>query len=129
MQSRDLQLLDPCQFVDINENSVFETTLDVRVMDYFTLLLKRQFNVNYGLLRPSYLYAYVLQKDNLQESDKVPRGVFAIQIHYLDGHYVVTCQVRNTLTVYDSLTNIQWTNSILPQIEMLYNSVNYLESN
>lgn len=61
-------------------------------MDLISVRIKTQFREMFGLLPPSYMYVKVCAKERLNDSEIVPRGTRAVQIHYINGHYLIACQ-------------------------------------
>ena len=73
------------------------------VLDFASVVLKRQFSVQHGLVLPSRLYAHVLEKRPVSAFECVSSNCTAGRIHYVQGHYVVSYQFITNITVYDSL--------------------------
>lgn len=93
------------------------------MMDFISQVLKTQFKSHFecldGLLPPSYLYG--LEKYD-REHSKILNQNFAVQIHIIPGHYMVSTQVNGRLCVYDSLYNICHLNALKPQLRLLYDT-------
>lgn len=45
----------------------------------------------------------------------------AVQIHYINGHYVISCQRGNEIVLYDTIPNrVKRIKDLLPQLKTLY---------
>ena len=44
-------------------------------------------------------------------------------IHFIDHHYLVSCQSKGKITIYDSLPDISRTSSLKPQLDSIYYNV------
>jgi hypothetical protein len=76
-------------------------------MDYFSALLKAQFGQIHGLIPPSVIYQQELLNEQPYEQQLVPEDKDAIQIHFLNDHYVVSSKSDQTITIIDSLRTVQ----------------------
>ena len=85
---------------------MFENNLPISLMDYVSVLLKAQFNVSLGLYPPSYVYAKVVAGETFLPEQVIPRDAAeAVQIHFINSHYVVSYYHEGSVTVFDSLPN------------------------
>lgn len=91
--------------------------LDVQIVDYVSQLLCAQFNIRWGLLPPSHLYGLEKAK---RSCDKIPLSEFAVQIHVIPGHYLVSAQINGSLLVIDSLYNKSHLSAVITQLKILY---------
>ena len=106
-------------FHGLSADDVLDGELDVQVLDFVTQILKSQFHpqYQYGLLPPSRLYALEMSGAS---HPKIPHEEFAVQIHIIPGHYMVSAQMNGRLHVYDSLYSISHLNAVVPQLRILY---------
>lgn len=88
-----------------------------------SVLLKAKFNVSLALYPPSYVYAKMAARENLPPEQVIPRdSAEAIQIHFINYHYVVSYYHQGSVTVYDSLHNASRCADLNPQLQLLYAS-------
>ena len=55
--------------------------------------------------------------------ERVPANVFCLQLHYCEGHYVLSCIKDKRMYVYDSLYNANRVNQVWDQLSILYTIV------
>ena len=104
---------------------MFENNLPISLMDYVSVLLKAQFNVSLGLYPPSYVYAKVVAGETLLPEQVIPRDAAeAVQIHFINSHYVVSYYHEGSVTVFDSLPNATRCADLNPQLKLVYASCN-----
>ena len=102
------------------DRKILHDEIHIEVLDLSSIVLKRQFSVHHGLVPPSRLYSHVLENRPVPVNDCIPSYCTAIQIHYVEGHYVVFHQFMRTITVYDSLPYIGRREQVMPQLKILY---------
>ena len=110
----------------MNVDSVLHGEIDIQVLDYTSQVLKVQYECDYGLLSPSYLYSCV-RSNVTNVSAKIPRNVKAIQMHYIPGHYVLSSQNKDKIIVFDSLPSDDHKRDVFQQLQLLYD--NFHENN
>ena len=110
-----------CNTFDLARN-IFDGEIPIEILDFSSVVLKHQFSVEYGLLLPSRVYAHILENRPLPATDRIPSYYTAVQIHYVQGHYVVSYQFMNSITIYDSLPYIGRLEQVMPQLKILYQS-------
>ena len=110
----------------VNVADILHGCIDINLIDYINSLLRVQFNVTYGMVKPSVLYLKSISNEPLKDNEIIPRHVFAVQIHFINGHFIVSSQCGSYVTVYDSLPNVYRTKHILPQLKLIYASVSDL---
>ena len=110
-----------CNTFDLARN-IFDGEIPIEILDFSSVVLKHQFSVEYGLLPPSRVYAHILENRPLPATDRIPSYYTAVQIHYVQGHYVVSYQFMNSITIYDSLPYIGRLEQVMPQLKILYQS-------
>ena len=72
-----------------------------------------------GLLPPSFLYGATLAQDNIGHL-RADSDARIVQIHILPGHYVVSCQEKGKITIYDSVPSLDRSLQLLPQLKIRY---------
>ena len=109
-------------FHDVLPDDVLHGELHVQTMDYISQILKVQFNCQYGMMPPSYIYQLDLSNfaGNFQ---KVPPGVSAVQIHFVMNHYIVSTQTNKQIYVYDSLLNSAHLETVKSQLSIVYETL------
>ena len=95
----------------INPDDVLSGELGIDVLDKVSLLI--------GLVPPGTIY-YGVQTKSENESLRVQKDKYKDQIHFIANHYVVSCQAKSKITVYDSLQDPSRISSLKPQLEFLY---------
>ena len=113
------EILPADYFNDININCILHGSIDIQILDFITSVLKIQFNVSQGMLPPSYIYAKVLASEEIPPTFTIKNCQDAVQIHYCNGHFVVSAQSQLTVTVYDSIR-------YNGRVEHLYNQLSIL---
>ena len=114
-----------------NYHTTFGATVDtirrgcfeISVLDYFSSLLRVQYDIKVGFISPSVLFAHAQGNVNLDQNQVVQENVDAFQIHYIDSHYVVSAQQGSVITVYDSLPSGNRITSLMPQLKLLYKAL------
>ena len=101
-------------------NNVLYGELPIEVLDLSSMLLKKQFNVTHGLLRPSYIYAHILTGQQVPEADRIPSACTAVQMHFVPYHYILSYQFMKTITIYDSVYAPERIEQVLPQLKIVY---------
>ena len=104
-------------FHGISPVDVMSGELEIQILDYSSQVLRTQFNINYGLHLPSYLYD--LEKSR-GTCSKIPSHATAVQIHFISGHNLVSALQDRQLYVYDSLYNRAHVLDLIPQLFLLY---------
>lgn len=99
-------------------NNILSGSIDVQVMDYFSVLLKTQLHIEYGLLPPSLIYHQSIE--GTTSEDSIPKEANAVQIHYIDAHYVVSSKTNKNITIFDSLNNPDRIQSLSKQLKIMY---------
>jgi Ulp1 family protease len=97
-----------------------DTYVSMEVIDYAAALLQRQFTLTFGMRPPSTLQYYFTNGLPIPSDIRIPQNCIAVQIHYLDSHYLVSQQKGNAITIYDSLYNSNRLNQILTQLRAIY---------
>ena len=110
-------------FSGLNYTDILSGEVPIDLMDYISIKLKTQYQVKHGLSTLSYLYAKVCALEELSNSETIPVGVFGIQMHYIHGHYLMSCQKPPHIYIIDSLRNSAHKTQVLPQLKILYSSV------
>ena len=90
---------------------VLQGDIDILALDMFSTLI--------GLEPPSSIYGAFLSQERSLYNKVYPSDTFT-QIHFIDSHYVVSHQERETVYIYDSLPNQQRISRLLPQLVILY---------
>lgn len=52
----------------------------------------------------------------------------AVQIHYLQGHYVVSAKNKNSITMYDSLRNSSRVQALQQQLTNMYGTISSMQT-
>ena len=99
-------------------NSILSGSIDVQVVDYFSVPLKTQLHIEYGLLPPSLIYHQSIE--GTTSEDSIPNEANAVQIHYIDAHYVVSSKTNKNITIFDSLNNPDRIQSLSKQLKIMY---------
>ena len=110
-----------CNTSDITGKN-FDREISIEVLDLSYVVLKHQYSDEHGLLLPSRVYAHILENRPLPATDRFPSHCTAVQIHYVQGHYVVSYQFMNSITIYDSLPYIGRLEQVMPQLKILCQS-------
>lgn len=79
--------------------------IPIAIMDLISIRIKVQFREKFGLFPPSYIYAKICVKDILNENEMITSDIKAVQIHYINGHYLISCQLPPNQYVFDSFWN------------------------
>ena len=92
---------------DLDPTSILSGELHVQALDEYSKLL--------GLVSPSFLYGPSLAQDNVGplHADANSR---IVQIHFIPGHYVVSCEDEGQITIYDSVPYEERSVQLLPQL-------------
>ena len=101
-------------FAYIDPNDVLIGELGIDVLDKVSLLI--------GLIPPGTIY-YGVQTKSVNESLRVEKDKYHVQIHFIANHYIVSCQAKGKITIYDSLPDTSRISSLKPQLESLYYDV------
>ena len=75
------------------------------------------------ILTPSQLYYSTLTHSGLPAENRIQAHANAVQIHFINNHYVVSAQTNGVITVYDSIPNSNRVNELLEQLRILYVTV------
>ena len=95
--------------------SVLEGELEIQALDAFATMA--------NLIPPSVPYLAQLNGEDLGWR-KIQKDDDAVQIHFVPpGHYLVSQQHNGFITIYDSLWNARRIQQILPQLKVLYLSL------
>ncbi|WAR30905.1 PIF1-like protein [Mya arenaria] len=113
-------------FYGLNPSSVMMGYIDIQVLDYYSALLKAQCAQTHGLIPPSVLYQQQLSNENIHTGQIVPEGVDAVQIHFINDHYLVSAKQNDTITVFDSLKNTNRVQRLIPQLRRIYGDLGKL---
>lgn len=103
--------------------AILSGCIEIQVLDYYSKLLKAQFGAIYGLLPPSLLYQQQMSQELPDNCPHVTMDADAVQIHYLQGHYVVSAKNKNSITVYDSLRNSSRVQALQQQLTNMYGNI------
>ena len=109
--------------------SISSGCIEIQVLDYYSQLLKAQFEAKYGLLPPSMLYHEQISQQIPTNCHHVPVDADAVQIHYLQDHYVVSAKYKNSITVYDSLRNSCRIQDLQQQLINMYGNISSMDIN
>ena len=71
-----------------------------------------------------YVYAKECAKETLADTEIIPPNVIAVQIHFVNGHYLISCQLPSNIYVIDSLSYKQRVSQLMPQLRLSYEVVN-----
>ncbi|XP_053397697.1 uncharacterized protein LOC123552200 isoform X2 [Mercenaria mercenaria] len=116
--------------LDINKVLDDAHDIDIQTMNFVARLLKRKFGCNVGMLLPGFLYERASFEGTAQISE-VGRGTNAVQIHYLQNHFVVSAQFNGRIYVYDSLDNKKHLENVVsqlkPQLNLLYENTESIQ--
>ncbi|XP_069131607.1 uncharacterized protein [Argopecten irradians] len=114
----------PLHGLHVQPSDVLDGYVDINMLDYITSVLRVQYDQSHGLLKPSYLHAMSQDNRSLPNSDIVPPHQFAVQVHFINSHYVVSSQSNlGFITVFDSLPNSTRLAQILPQLIITYRTL------
>lgn len=114
-------------FHNMDLNNIMSGSIDVEVLDYFSMVLKTQLHIEHGLLPPSHIHHQSCA--GTASKGIIPKDANAVQIHYIDGHYVVSCKTNNNITVFDSLNNPERTRFLSKQLKIVYENVDNMTTN
>ena len=106
--------VDSLAIVDRNE-ILSNREISIQCLDDFSTLL--------NLLTPSQLYYSTLTHAGLPEGNRIQAHTNAVQIHYINSHFVVSAQTNGCITVYDSIPSSNRVNELLEQLKILYVSL------
>ena len=110
--SSQLSLYHEESFNLYNPIDVLNQEIPISCIDKFCHLV--------GLIPPSFLYGATQSCQDIAEY-KILSNSFAVQVHYIGGHYVVSCQNENhDIVVYDSLPSKNRVQQLMPQLLVLY---------
>ena len=107
---------DYLAIVDRNE-ILRNREISIQCLDDFSTLL--------DILTPSQLYYSTLTHSGLPAESRIQPHVNAVQIHFINNHYVVSAQTNGVITVYDSIPNSNRVNELLEQLRILYVTVQH----
>lgn len=110
-------------FNGISFTDVLVGEIPIAIMDLISIRIKAQFKEKFGLFPPSYIYAKICAKEILNENEMITSDIKAVQIHYINGHYLISCQLPPNIYVFDSLKHYQRINELMPQLQLVYGSV------
>lgn len=110
-------------FHGISYTDVLVGEITIAIMDLISIRIKAQFKEKFGLFPPSYIYAKICAKEILNENEMITSDIKAVQIHYINGHYLISCQLPPNIYVFDSLKHYQRINELMPQLQLVYASV------
>ena len=95
--------------------SVLEGEIEIQALDAFATVA--------NLIPPSVPYLAQLNGENLGWR-RIQKDNNAVQIHFVPpGHYIVSRQHNGLITLYDSLRNPRRIEQILPQLKVMYMSL------
>ena len=103
--------VDSLAIADRNE-ILSNREISIQCLDDFSTLLNLQ--------TPSQLYYSTLTHAGLPEGNRIQAHTNAVQIHFINSHYVVSAQTNGCITVYDSIPSSNRVNELLEQLKMLY---------
>ena len=102
---------DYLAIVDRNE-ILSNREISIQCLDDFSTLLNIQ--------TPSQLYYSTLTHSGLPAENRIQAHANAVQIHFINNHYVVSAQTNGVITVYDSIPSSNRVNELLKQLKTLY---------
>ena len=107
--------------VSISESSSFTAATPHHVLSgEIHIEALDEFSVLAGLIPPQTLYYAVLSGCASLKELEIDESVFAVQIHYITGHYVVSHQNELGIFVFDSKPYTERVVDLLPQLLLLY---------
>ena len=101
-------------------NHVLYGELPIEILDLSSVLLKHQFSLKHGLILPSCIYAHILEGNQLCDAECIPSDCAAVQMHFVPGHYILSYQFMETITIYDSSPIAGRIDQLLPQLKLVY---------
>ena len=115
--------------VSISESGLFTATTRHRVLSgEIHIEALDEFSVLAGLIPPQTLYYAVLSGSASLKELEIDESVFAVQIHYITGHYVVSHQNELGIFVFDSLPYSERVVDLLPQLLLLYKQLRHTDN-
>ena len=109
-----IQSTENLAIVDRNE-ILSNREISIQCLDDFSTLL--------NILTPSQLYYSTLTHSGLPAEHRIQAHSNAVQIHFINNHYVVSAQTNGVITVYDSIPSSNRVNELLEQLKILYETV------
>ena len=107
----------------VNFTVILAGEAPINVMDLISMRLRMQYRKQHGLLALSYVYTKECAKETLADNEIIPRNVIAVQIHFKNGHYLISCQLPPNIYVIDSLPYKQRVSQLMPQLQLIYEVV------
>ena len=111
-------------YTGVNFTDILAGEAPINVMDLISMRLRTQYRKQHGLLALSYMYAKECAKETLADTEIIPRNVIAVQIHFVNGHYLISCRLPPNIYVIDSLSYKQRVSQLMPQLRLIYEVVN-----
>lgn len=108
-------------FHNVQPNDVLHGELHIQTMDYITQTLKVQFNCQFGMLPPSFVYQ-LHRSNSVGNFQKIPWEKDAVQIHFIQNHFIVSAQLNKQIHLYDSLLNRSHVEAVKGQLQLIYES-------
>ena len=112
-------------FRNLSYTEILSGEVPINLMDYISFKLKKQYKVQHGLLTLSYLHAKICAGEQLSNCEVIPQDVFGLQMHFIQNHYIVSCQIPPKIYVIDSLRNAKRISQLLPQLQLQYMALQY----
>ena len=111
-------------YTGVNFTDILVGEAPINIMDLISMRLKTQYRKQHGLLALSYVYAKECAKETLADTEIIPQNVIAVQIHFVNGHYLISCQLPPNIYIIDSLSYKQRVSQLMPQLRLSYEVVN-----
>ena len=112
-------------FRNLSYTEILSGEVPINLMDYISFKLKKQYRVQHGLLTLSYLHAKICAGERLSNCEVIPQDVFGLQMHFIQNHYIVSCQIPPKIYVIDSLRNSKRISQLLPQLQLQYMALQF----
>ena len=119
LEAVDFSILDPCS----------NSYIDVEYVDAYMNVLKNEL----GLQGSDGPFSVHLLKAHLEANTSTflyrekKKEEFHVQVHHIDGHYVVSCQKGGQLFIYDSMKQreliLNHVRNVYPQLKLIYEQV------
>ena len=108
-------------FHNVQPDDVPHGELHIQTMDYISQTLKVQFNCQFGMLPPSYVYQ-LHTSNSVGNFQRVPCEMDTVQIHFIQNHFIVSAQIIKQIYIYDSLLNRSHVQAVKGQLHLIYES-------
>ena len=107
-------------YTGVNFTDILAGEAPINLVDLISMRLRTQYRKQHAL---SYVYAKHCAKETLAANEIIPRNVIAVQIHFVNGHYLISCQLPPNIYVIDSLLYKQRVSQLMPQLQLIYEVV------